>query len=109
MLNFSLIMPSKIRKKYNFYGYLDFLAIGSAEDLPPRIHADSARFRADPANFRQNNFPPENIFGGSSPDPRGTAAEGLPPSQLPFFLAFTKSLASAQSRDFTFLPLTPKP
>ena len=35
-------------------------ATGSAEELPPRIRAESARFRADSG---------------------GTAAEGLPPSQ----------------------------
>ena len=54
------------------------MAIGSAEELLPRIRADSARFRADPANFRQKYFPADSAerpadSGGVRADTGGSA------------------------------------
>ena len=53
------------------------MAIGSAEELPPRIRANPRGYERTPPGFRRTRrifrrSPPENNFGGSSPDPRGT-------------------------------------
>ena len=57
-----------------------FSAIGSAEELPPRIRADSARFRADPPDVRQKYFSADSAERSADSariraDPRGLRGE----------------------------------